>query len=103
MVLKCKCQCGTTYRKWHFLDGANITENELKTIIQEDFKENIERNIAVDKESLTNVVQRKISVKDDRPSSQCCGYIGMVIIAVPLGLMVVNDLMAMVKYFSRRY
>ena len=103
MVLKCKCQCRTTHRKWHFLDGANITENEVKTIVQEDFNENIERNITVHKESLANVVQRKISVKDDRPSSQCFGYIGMVFLAVPLGLMVVNDLIVMVKYFSRRY
>jgi hypothetical protein len=57
-----------------------LTENELKTIVQEDFKENIERNITVHKESLANVVQRKISVKDDRPSAQCFGYIGMVIL-----------------------
>lgn len=101
-MLNCKCLCRYINKKWHFLDGLNITERAVKNIVQKDFEENVEGNITVDKQSLSTIIQKKISVKTGRPVSASIGWTAMLFLAVPCVLIVSIDLMDMMRYLQRQ-
>ena len=100
--LNCKCLCRYINTKWHFLDGLNITQRAVKNIVQKDFEENVEGNITIDKQSLSTIIQKKISVKTGRPVSTSIGWTAMLFLAVPCVLIVSVDLMDMMRYLQRR-
>lgn len=80
----------------------NITERAVKNIVQKDFEENVEGNITVDKQSLSTIIQKKISVTTGRPVSASIDWTAMLFLAVPCVLIVSIDLMDMMRYLQRQ-
>ena len=100
--LNCTCLKRHINTKWHWLDGSNITNEEVEEIVQEDFKNNVEGNITVDKSSLIRVIQKKMSVRDDRPAALSIGWTAMLFVAIPVTLIVAIDVIDMINYLHTR-
>ena len=87
----CTCPCSQVNSKWSFLIGANYTFGELKELLKDDIA-TLEKELSVDASSLSASINKKISALDERQSSERIGYIGIIMIIVPLALMVLLDL-----------
>ena len=74
------CQDSTTF--------INITNTKyIKEAV-----ENITKALYVDKKTMSSYVRSKTCAEDDRQSSATVGYVGIVFIVVPFGLMFILDL-----------
>ena len=74
------CQDSTTF--------INITNTKyIKEAV-----ENITKALYVDKKTMSSYVRSKTCAEDKRPSSATVGYVGIVFIVVPFGLMFILDL-----------
>lgn len=73
----------------------NYTSSELSKII-----EKMKKELMVNKEQLSSTLRKKISVKDNRPSSQSIGSFGVVIIVFVFSLLLAADVMILKKHIS---
>ncbi|CAG2200789.1 unnamed protein product [Mytilus edulis] len=82
-LLNCKCSMQKINQKWHFLDGANISETKVENLVQKDFEDNVKGNISVNKSSLSSVIQKRNSIDDKRPESKAIGWSATLFVAIP--------------------
>uniref|UniRef100_K1Q0P2 Uncharacterized protein n=1 Tax=Magallana gigas TaxID=29159 RepID=K1Q0P2_MAGGI len=73
----------------------NYTSSELSKII-----EKMKKELIVNKEQLSSTLRKKISVMDNRPSSQSIGSFGVVIIVFVFSLLLAADVMILKKHIS---
>ncbi|CAC5422728.1 unnamed protein product [Mytilus coruscus] len=82
--LLCKCPKRLINTKWHFIDGKNITDAEVKKMVLEDFNKNIKSEISVDKKTVSKEVRKKNSSVNKRKSAQFIGWGCIVFLVLPM-------------------
>uniref|UniRef100_K1RGH0 Tyrosine-protein kinase ephrin type A/B receptor-like domain-containing protein n=1 Tax=Magallana gigas TaxID=29159 RepID=K1RGH0_MAGGI len=88
-ITDCMCACNMVHVQ------KNYTSSELSKII-----EKMKKELMVNKEQLSSTLRKKISVKDNRPSSQSIGSFGVVIIVFVFSLLLAADVMILKKHIS---
>ncbi|XP_076100785.1 uncharacterized protein LOC143069866 [Mytilus galloprovincialis] len=97
-LLNCKCSMQKINQKWHFLDGANISETKVENLVQKDFEDNVKGNISVNKSSLSRVIQKRNSIDDKRPESKAIGWSATLFVAIPVTFIIIVDVIDMIRY-----
>ncbi|XP_076081351.1 uncharacterized protein LOC143052247 [Mytilus galloprovincialis] len=100
--LLCKCPKRLLKTKWHFLDGKNITNLEVKKIVLEDFNKNIKSEISVDKKTVSKEVRKKNSSANKRKSSQNIGWGCIVFLILPVVFLIFIDILNCCIHFRSR-
>ncbi|XP_052107116.1 uncharacterized protein LOC127739402 [Mytilus californianus] len=90
--LLCSCQKRFVNTKWHFLDGKDISDAELRQLVLEDFDANIKPLIAVKKKNLSKAIRKRTSAENRRKSAQSVGSGLSVLLIVPVALIIAADL-----------
>lgn len=85
-------------QKWHFLDGANISDTKVENLVQKDFEDNVKGNISVNKSSLSSVIQKRNSIDDKRPESKAIGWSATLFVAIPVTFIIIVDVIDMMRY-----
>ncbi|XP_065921131.1 uncharacterized protein [Magallana gigas] len=88
-IADCTCPCNMVHVQ------KNYTSSELSKII-----EKMKKELIVNKEQLSSTLRKKISVKDNRPSSQSIGSFGVVIIVFVFSLLLAADVMILKNHIS---
>lgn len=88
-IADCTCPCNMVHVQ------KNYTSSELSKII-----EKMKKELIVNKEQLSSTLRKKISVMDNRPSSQSIGSFGVVIIVFVFSLLLAADVMILKKHIS---
>lgn len=83
-IRTCKCPCGRTGNQFY----VNLTLQQLSLIMEETKKE-----LQVNKSQLSSFIRKKISVKDDRPTSKTIGGIGVLFLVFIAILIIGIDLL----------
>ncbi|CAC5359281.1 unnamed protein product [Mytilus coruscus] len=91
--LLCKCPKRLINTKWHFLDGKNITNSEVKKIVLEDINKNVKSEITVDKKTVSKEVRTKTSSVNKRKSAQFIGWGCIVFLILPIVFLIAIDLL----------
>ncbi|CAG2244903.1 unnamed protein product [Mytilus edulis] len=112
----------TTQKSWNYIcfNNSNYTNNNYKTYslgkgARQDFSNytidelfeilapqlsKMEKELSVDKSNLSATVNKRISAKDERQSSQSIGILGIVfIVSVILGVVII-DLMSLIHFLK---
>ncbi|XP_071140149.1 uncharacterized protein [Mytilus edulis] len=100
--LLCKCPKRLINTKWHFLDGKNITDAEVKKMVVEDFNKNIESEISVDKTTVSKEIRKKNSSVNKRKSSQSIGWGCIVFLILPVVFLIAIDILNCCIHFQSR-
>ena len=79
-VRRCYCPCDKVHPERVFNDS------EKKQILDAHVKE-----LTVDKKKLSSALRKKISAKDDRPSSTAFGGLGIILLIVAAGVLIFFD------------
>ncbi|CAC5367888.1 unnamed protein product [Mytilus coruscus] len=99
-AISCQCPCsslGIGTRQ----DLSNYTIGELFEMLAPQLAK-MEKELSVDKSSLSATINTRISAKDERKSSQSIGILGIAfIVSVILGVVII-DLMSIVKFMKPR-
>lgn len=72
------------------MKDLNLTLAELKEIMKDEIIE-LKGNLTVDNKNTSSAIRRRISARDDRPSAASFGYVGVVMLATPIVLMICLD------------
>uniref|UniRef100_K1RHK1 Sushi, von Willebrand factor type A, EGF and pentraxin domain-containing protein 1 n=1 Tax=Magallana gigas TaxID=29159 RepID=K1RHK1_MAGGI len=88
-ITDCTCPCNMVHVQ------RNYTSSELSKVI-----EKMKKELIVNKEQLSSTLRKKISVKDNRPSSQSIGSFGVVIIVFVFALLLAADVMILKNHIS---
>ncbi|CAG2203285.1 unnamed protein product [Mytilus edulis] len=101
--LLCKCPKRLINTKWHFLDGMNITDAEVKKIVLDDFNKNIKSEISVDKKTESKEIRKKKSSVDKRKSSQSMGWGCIVFLVLPMVFLIAMNILNCCIHFLSRF
>ncbi|VDI29944.1 Hypothetical predicted protein [Mytilus galloprovincialis] len=101
--LLCKCPKRLINTKWHFLDGKNITNSEVKKLILEDFNKNTQSEISVDKKTISKEIRKKNSSVNKRKSSQSIGWGCIVFFVMPIVFLIAIDILNCCIHFRSRF
>ncbi|CAC5416397.1 unnamed protein product [Mytilus coruscus] len=101
--LLCKCPKRLINTKWHFLDGKNITDAEVKKIVLIDFNKNIKSEMSVDKKTVSKESRKKKSSVNKRKSSQSIGWGCIVFLVLPVIFLIAIDILNCCIHFRSRY
>jgi hypothetical protein len=66
-----------------------------QTISQE--TEKLTSELTVDKKSLSTTRRKKVSARDNRPSAQACGVVGIVVMVSVAALIIIPDVASLLK------
>ncbi|XP_052104521.1 uncharacterized protein LOC127737711 [Mytilus californianus] len=95
------CPCSCAYRSkvdyWASHNVTNMTYDEIVVWLQPKIKE-LEKTLTVDKSNLSALINKRISMKDDRPSARSIGYIGIVILSVVFVLILFIDVTSITRH-----
>ncbi|XP_071160219.1 uncharacterized protein [Mytilus edulis] len=95
------CPCSCEYRSkvdyWASHNVTNMTYDEIVVWLQPKIKE-LEKTLTVDKSNLSSIINKRISMKDDRPSARSIGYIGIVILSVVFVLILSIDVSSITRH-----
>ncbi|CAG2194251.1 unnamed protein product [Mytilus edulis] len=101
--LLCKCPKRFINTKWHFLDGMNITNAEVKKIVLEDFNKNTKSEISVNKKTVSKEVRKKNSSVNQTKSSQFIGWGCIVFLVLPMIFLIAIDILNCCIHFRSRF
>ncbi|CAC5399847.1 unnamed protein product [Mytilus coruscus] len=101
--LLCKCPKRLINTKWHFLDGKNIPDAEVKKMVLEDFNTNIKSEISVDKKTVSKEVRKKHSSVNKRKSSQSIGWGCFVFLILPMVFLIAIDILNCCIHFRTHF
>ena len=90
--LLCRCPKRSVNTKWHFLDGKDISDGELRKLVLEDFEANIKPLISVIKKNVSKAIRKRTSAENLRKSAQSVGSGLSVLLIVPVALVITADL-----------
>ncbi|CAC5369824.1 unnamed protein product [Mytilus coruscus] len=101
--LLCKCPKRLINTKWHFLDGKNLTNSEVKKMVLEDFNKNIKSKILIDKKTVSKEVRRKNSSVNKGKSAQSIGWGCIVFLIFPMVFLIAIDILNCCIHFRTRH
>ncbi|CAC5370581.1 unnamed protein product [Mytilus coruscus] len=90
--LQCSCPKRFVNTKWHFLDGKDISDAELRKLVLEDFEANIKPLITVKKKNISKAIRKRTSAENRRQSAQSVGSGFSVLLVVPVAFIIAVDL-----------
>ncbi|XP_076077012.1 uncharacterized protein LOC143047692 [Mytilus galloprovincialis] len=97
-AISCQCPC-SSLGKGTRQDFSNYTIDELFELLAPQLAK-MEKELSVDKSNLSATVNKRISAKDERQSSQSIGILGIVfIVSVILGVVII-DLMSLIHFLK---
>lgn len=76
--------------KWDHLNERNLTFEEKKEMMKHELVE-IKANLTVDKKNTSSAIRRRTSAPDHRHSASSFGYVGIILLVLPLVLLVCAD------------
>lgn len=85
-----RCPCG--------LGGGNLTNDMLQEKLTK-----LKSILTIDKTKTSSYIRKHTSAKDNRPSSQVIGAIGLVLIIITFGLIVLSDVVNFVQQFKSNH
>ncbi|XP_061182332.1 uncharacterized protein LOC133190656 [Saccostrea echinata] len=85
----CRCPCDRVHKP------KNYTNEELAKVIEE-----MKKELFINVKQLSSNIRKKISVKDNRPSSQSIGSLGIVMITMVFAVIIVFDFMILKEHIS---
>ncbi|XP_076081348.1 uncharacterized protein LOC143052243 [Mytilus galloprovincialis] len=100
--LLCKCPKRFINTKWHFLDGQNKSDDEVKKMVLQEFNKNIKSEISVDKKKVSKEVRKKNSSVNKRKSSQSIGWGCIVLLILPVVFLIAIDMLNCCIHFPSR-
>ncbi|XP_063427365.1 uncharacterized protein LOC134710886 [Mytilus trossulus] len=77
----CSCPCKTTVSKWDTILNSDISKEELLQLIEKE-AEQIQKDIAVDKKTISSYIRRQSCATDNRPTSMTAGILAVTIIVL---------------------
>ena len=97
------CPCSCEYKHnldyWAAQNKTNHTMEELREILAP-VTEKLEKELKVDTTNLSATINKRISAKDSRKSSQSLGIMGIVFLSLIFGGIILIDLTSCPKYVS---
>jgi hypothetical protein len=87
----CMCPCTSIGTKWDYLDGLNLTREQLVLHLSKDLLQ-LTQTITTDVKKTSAYLNKKNSASDNRVSSIVLGYFGSVMIIIPIILIIGCDL-----------
>lgn len=87
----CMCPCTSIGTKWDYLDGLNLTREQLLLHLSKDLLE-LTQSITTDVKKTSAYLNKKKSASDNRSSSIVLGYFGSVMIIIPIILIIGCDI-----------
>jgi hypothetical protein len=85
-----RCPCG--------LGGGNLTNEMLQEKLTK-----LNSILTVDKTKTSSYIRKLTSAKDNRPSSQVIGAVGLVFIIITFGLIVLSDVVNFIQQFKSNH
>lgn len=85
-----RCPCG--------LGGGNLTNEMLQEKLTK-----LKTILTVDKTKTSSYIRKLTSAKDNRPSSQAIGAVGLVFIIITFGLIVLSDVVNFIQQFKSNH
>jgi hypothetical protein len=85
-----RCKCG--------FGGRNLTNEMLQEILAK-----LKSILTVDKTKTSSYIRKHTSAKDNRPSSQVIGAVGLVFIIITFGLIVLSDVVNFIQQFKSNH
>ncbi|VDI47767.1 Hypothetical predicted protein, partial [Mytilus galloprovincialis] len=76
--------------KWGHLKELNLTQNDLKEIMEDEMNE-MKNNLTIDSKNISAAIRKRISARDDRLSVASVGYVGVALLLIPLVMIIVVD------------
>ncbi|CAG2233599.1 HMCN [Mytilus edulis] len=76
--------------KWGHLKDLNLTKDDLKEIMKEEL-DDLKSNLILDSKNISATIRKRISARDDRPSAAYVGYVGVVLLLIPLVILISLD------------
>ncbi|VDI15757.1 Hypothetical predicted protein [Mytilus galloprovincialis] len=76
--------------KWGHLKEFNLTQNDLKEIMEDEMNE-MKKNLTIDSKNISAAIRKRISARDDRLSAASVGYVGVALLLIPLVMIIVVD------------
>ncbi|XP_050396179.1 mucin-2 [Patella vulgata] len=61
----------------------------------------IYKELTLDKSKMSSVIRKKVSQKDERPSSATIGYFGLIFAVLPFTLIIISDIPKLIKHLKR--
>ena len=83
----CMCPCTSIGTKWDYLDGLNLTREQLVLHLSKDLLQ-LTQTITTDVKKTSAYLNKKNSASDNRVSSIVLGYLGSVMIIIPIILII---------------
>ncbi|CAG2200541.1 HMCN [Mytilus edulis] len=90
--------------KWGHLKELNLTKGDLKEIMKEELDE-LKRNLTINFKNISATIRKRICARDDRPSAASVGYVGIVLLLIPIVIIISVDapkLFAVVTHICRK-
>jgi hypothetical protein len=79
------------HAKWKFLDGHNMTKEQLTEFLKKELDE-LKRTLMIDKKSVSSSIRAKTCAYNDKDVSKSVGLMGAVIICCPFAVAIISDL-----------
>lgn len=86
----CTCPCSKTVVDPKY---QNLTKEKIDRIVEE-----IKKELTVEKGNLSSSIRKKISAKDNRPSSTGIGSVGIVFFVIVFGGLILSDVSAIYQH-----
>ncbi|XP_052087871.1 uncharacterized protein LOC127724909 [Mytilus californianus] len=97
-AISCQCPC-SSLGIWARRDLSNYTIDELLEMLAPQLAKT-EKELSVDKSNLSATINKRISAKDERKSSQSIGILGIVFIFSVIFGVVIIDLMSIMRFMK---
>ncbi|XP_063404318.1 uncharacterized protein LOC134687793 [Mytilus trossulus] len=97
-AISCQCPCSSLGEEAR-QDFSNFTIDELFEMLAPQLAK-MEKELSVDKSNLSATVNKRISAKDERKSSQSIGILGIVFIVTVILSVVIIDLMSLIDFLK---
>ncbi|KAK6177913.1 hypothetical protein SNE40_012781 [Patella caerulea] len=89
---ECWCPCDDDY----YFNGSLQTDQDLSRLVFA-----LVNGLAIDKKTVSQTIRKKTSAKDDRPSAQGIGYVGVLVIISTFVTILLLDVQTLWTDFKR--
>ncbi|XP_052091478.1 uncharacterized protein LOC127728247 isoform X2 [Mytilus californianus] len=93
----CNCEYKDKLNFWAAQNQTNHTMEELREILAPVLQK-LEKELKVDTSNLSSTVNKRISAKDSRPSSQKLGMLGIVFLSLIVGGIILVDITSLQRH-----
>ncbi|XP_060600619.1 uncharacterized protein LOC132754047 [Ruditapes philippinarum] len=97
---ECECECWLYNLLYGDSPYNNLSYDQIEDALKNVTKK-IEKELSVNKSTLSSTIRRKTSAQDDRPSATAIGYsLGVALLVSSLGAILLSDLPKVISSFS---